>query len=154
MRVGRPPLGPEHVEKLEGSQVEKERLRVMLESLSGSLRVQDACRELGLGRSRFHELRTKALQGALDGLAPGVPGRPRKQRDVRTPRELELEREVGALRDQLVAERARSELALVMSHVVHEPTRPAEKGAERLTRNRARKRARAARRATRRASRR
>jgi hypothetical protein len=144
MRVGRPPMGAEQVENLEGSANEKARLRVMLETFSGELSVTDACRELGMRRSRFHELRVKALQGALEGLAPGIPGRPRKDRGLHRARELELERQVAELELALVTERTRAEIAMVMPHLLREPERATQKGAREMTRSRAKRRSRRA----------
>ncbi len=40
---GRYPSGPEFVDKLDGSPEAKERLKVLLETIAGQLRVGDAC---------------------------------------------------------------------------------------------------------------
>ena len=130
MRVGRPPMKSGLVEGLEGSKREKARLRAMLETLSGNATLEAACEELDLSRSQFCELRTRALQAALDGLIPGVPGRKPKVREVEA-RELErLERDVAYLREELEIARVRTELALVMPRVLREP-RPAGKSSAR-----------------------
>ena len=54
---GRRPAGPEIVEQLPGSAKARLRLRVVLETLAGDLRVQQACQQLGIGPVRFHTLR-------------------------------------------------------------------------------------------------
>ena len=61
---GRRPAGPEYVEQLHGSDQARQRLRVVLETLAGRLRVQDACARLGIGEVRFHELRKTVLDGS------------------------------------------------------------------------------------------
>jgi hypothetical protein len=117
MTMGRPPVGPESVRELDGARGEKQRLEVILETFTGRLTIGKACAELNLGRSRFHELRVKALQGALDALAPGVPGRPPKEAST-TPREAELERELKRARQALDGARVRAEVALVMPELL------------------------------------
>ena len=73
---GRRPQGTEYVNKLEGSVEDKERLKVILDTMSGQLRRLQACAELNIGETRFWQLRDPALQGALDALAAlQVPAR-------------------------------------------------------------------------------
>jgi hypothetical protein len=108
----------------------------MLESLAGEITVEDACARLGLERSRFFELRGIALQAALDGLAPRPLGRPRKLRDER-PREERLEERIFELENELVAERVRSEIALVMPRVFTKAGGAPPRGANQFARNRA-----------------
>jgi hypothetical protein len=73
---GRKPSGPEYVDRLAGSEQAKERLKVVLATLAGSCRVQEACRQLGLSEPRFHQLRTQILAAALERLEPRPIGRP------------------------------------------------------------------------------
>ena len=61
---GRRPSGPQYVQQLTGSDQAKKRLRVVLETLSGTCRVQEACRQLNISEPRFHQLRTEALAAA------------------------------------------------------------------------------------------
>lgn len=121
---------------------------MILESLAGALTVEDACARLGLARSRFYELREKALQAALDGLAPGIPGRPRKVREHDARRVVELSRRVSELEIDLAAERVRSEMALVMPHVLREAGAQQQRGDAWLALTRATRSARGQRRAT------
>lgn len=97
--------------------------------------VEEACERLDLARSHFHELRGIALQAAVDGLEPGIPGRPRKVREV-SERERFLGRRVRELEAELTAERVRSQMALVMPGML----RPLPKGDARLTPHRAKAR--------------
>ena len=121
MRVGRPPLGPALVDGLDGGEVERERLKAMLATLAGSMTIEEACRSVGLGRSRFLELRERALGGALLALEPGVPGRPRKRREVDPDEHAALEQTVEWLREEVEISRLRTEIALVMPEVLVEP---------------------------------
>ena len=62
-RRGRPGLGAGHVEAVESSEETKQRLRVILQTLSGELSVLDACEVLGVSEPHFHRLRERALTG-------------------------------------------------------------------------------------------
>jgi len=112
--AGRPPKKLDHVEGLQGTEEEKRRLRVALETLTGDLTVREACRQLGVSEARFHELRREALQGALDRLAPGQAGRPRRLEPASERRIRELETLVRELEMDLRTEEVRAEIALVM----------------------------------------
>lgn len=121
MRVGRPPMKSALVEGLEGEAREKARLRAMLETLSGERTLEEACEALDLSRSRFCELRERALQAALDGLIPGVPGRKPKVREVEASEVDKLEREVEYLREELKIAWVRTELAMTMPKSLRAP---------------------------------
>jgi hypothetical protein len=115
---GRRPAGPEYVDHLGGSDTAKERLKVILQTLAGSCRVQEACVRLGISEPRFHQLRSQMLAAALDGLEPQTPGR--KPRTL-TP----AEEQVRVLQQQLTQQeldlrlaRAREEVALILPRVV------------------------------------
>src|SRR5262252_9263954 len=62
---GRLPSGPAFVDRLDGSPVAKERLKVLLETLAGTCRIGDACARLGIQESRFEQVRIGVLQAAL-----------------------------------------------------------------------------------------
>ena len=113
---GRYPSGPEYVECLQGPSELKQRLRVVLETIAGRCRVQEACARLDVGPARFHQLRHDFLQDALNGQLPRPLGRPpRAEADVRI---VELEREVAALRVELHAARVGEEIALALPQLV------------------------------------
>src|SRR5262245_59115412 len=114
--MARPPIGVDHVEKLEGPEELKARLRVLLQTVTGELTTMEACARLGVGAARLHEMRREALEGALAALAPGRPGRPRKE-EPRPSREAELESEVKELKLALDAALTRTELAVAMPHL-------------------------------------
>src|SRR5262249_55643733 len=121
----------------------RRRLTLVLETLAGRRGVAAACALLGVGESRFHALRARALRAALRGLEPrpaGPPGAPagggppageagrggRAPRPGRggAPRQAELEAEVRALRLDRRAARVREELALALPHLLRRPGRP------------------------------
>jgi Helix-turn-helix domain len=109
---GRLPAGPEYVEKLQGSADAKLRLELILRTLAGTCRVQEACEQMGVSEARFHQLRQEALQAALDGLSPRPPGRPAAV--PADPRVAELQQETESLRLELLAAQTREEIALVL----------------------------------------
>jgi len=136
MGAGRPPEGPKHVDKLDGDEEAKRRLRIVLETLSGERSVEEACADLGVSASRFHEMRREALQAALDGLAPGASGRPKRPAEVDPGRQAALEHENKELRLELQGSLVRTEIALLMPHVLTKKARAEIKKKARLARRR------------------
>jgi transposase-like protein len=107
------------VDRLDGDEESKRRLRIVLATLLGELTVTEACERLGVSESRFHEMRRQALEGALESLRPGVPGRPKGVDEDPVSERLEgLERENRELRIELQAAYVRTELALGMPQVL------------------------------------
>jgi hypothetical protein len=115
---GRPPEGPGLVERLDGPEDDRRRLRVILETISGQRTIASACEELGIKPARFHVLRTQALQAALDGIAPGSAGRPPKPDETPDPKVTELEAKVRDLDLELRASEVREQIALTMPHIL------------------------------------
>jgi transposase-like protein len=116
--VARPPRGSRQVGRLEGEAQAKERLRIVLETIAGQRSVVEACRRLGVGKTRFHALRQQALQAALDGLEPGMSGRPRARDGQEPARVRELQDQVEGLKLDLQAALVRTELALTLPNVL------------------------------------
>jgi hypothetical protein len=117
---GRRPAGPEYVEQLQGSQVARQRLRVILETLAGQCRVTEACQQLGISEPRFHQLRAEVLQAALDSLEPRPAGRRPAATEPPTAQQAEaLQARLVALEAELQAARLREEIALILPNVVH-----------------------------------
>ena len=116
---GRRPAGPEYVDHLSGSQAAKERLRIILETMTGKLRLSEACELLDVGPQRFHQLREEAMTGALANLEPGAPGRP--PRPPQDEKLQALEAQLAAHDLELRTARAREEIALTLPRVVPEP---------------------------------
>jgi hypothetical protein len=111
---GRKPIGPELVQRLQGAAADKERLEVILQTIAGTLRVQEACRRLGISKQRLGVLRQQALQAALGALAPGVPGRPRPVPSAAQEQRDALAEDNERLRRELAASQLREELALLL----------------------------------------
>ncbi len=111
--MSRPPEGVGHVDRLDGPEDLKWRLRVLLDTLAGRVSVAQACEELGVSESRLHELRRQALVGALGALMPKPAGRP-STAETTTTREKDLEARIEELEVDLQAALVRTELALAM----------------------------------------
>lgn len=118
--MGRRPLGIDLVERMVGPPQAKERLMAVLESLNGEGPIEELAQICGVGRTRFYELRERALCGALVALLENRPGPKARVRDVREQEIAELQAEVGELRMQLEAARVRTEIALTMPHLLQE----------------------------------
>jgi hypothetical protein len=118
MPSGRPPEGVKHVDRLAGPELGKERLRVMLATLTGELSLAEACARLELSETRFLQLRRRALAAAVAALERGPSGRPAQEPAPEAERVAELEQEVKELKHRLVLEEVRTEMALVMPHLV------------------------------------
>jgi hypothetical protein len=116
--MGRRPLGLDFVEQMQGPPQAKERLMAVLESLTGELTVDQVCSAVGIGRTRFYQLRERAMYGALEALFAGTPGPKARRADEREERIHELEAKVSRLQIQLQASRVRTEIALVMPHIL------------------------------------
>ncbi len=117
MGAGRPPDGLQHVLRLKGSREPKKRLRWIFAAMMNECTVQEACKALGIRPARFHQLRSKALKGALCGLSPGERGRPRKHKadEELTSKVQSLERMVNQLQLKLYASELRADLQLLDS---------------------------------------
>ena len=129
---GRRPAGPEYVDKLEGSDQSKKRLRVILETVAGHCTVQEACAQLEVGEVRFNQLRQEALQSALATMEPKPAGRPRTTTHEEE-RIQELEQSLADKDSELHEAQVREEIALAL------PRRPLMVPPEKKTRRRARR---------------
>jgi len=76
MQAGRPPLGAELVDRMQGSPQAKKRVQIILQTLAGEMTIPQACEELDIGESRFHDLRKELLQVMVDGAESKPRGRP------------------------------------------------------------------------------
>jgi len=118
---GRLPSGPEYVEQLQGSASAKERVKVVLETMAGTCRVQEACQRLGISEPRFEQLRLQILQAALERLEPRPAGRPARTTTPAEERIDALEAQIAELQMQLRVSQARTEIALALPNVVQKP---------------------------------
>lgn len=122
-RVGRKPLTTGHVDHLCGSTHAKDRMRIFLETLRGTLTIPEACQLLDLKEAQFHHARHVWMQESLELLEPRRAGRPPKQvdPDELTRRCAELETEMEQLRAQAKAAQVREEISRILSDPAGEP---------------------------------
>jgi transposase-like protein len=105
---GRHAVGPEIAEQVADSPIEGQRLRLILESITGHKRVQDVCAEMGVCSQMFERLRDRSMRAAARSLRLKKAGRPRQ--DV-SAADAELQRENAELRAKNQALQVRVELA-------------------------------------------
>ncbi len=117
-RRGRPGRGVEHVERVESSEETKQRLKLILQTLSGELTVSAACETLGVSEPHFHRLRERALTGAAEALEPRPAGRPAILRDASDARVSELEEKLEEMKLELHASQVREQIAVLMPHLL------------------------------------
>jgi hypothetical protein len=111
---GRRPVGPELAERLEGSAEARRRMRVILETIAGTCRVQEACAELGICEQRFETLRATAIRAGIAALEAKPIGRPPKVLTEAQAENARLRERVAELEAQLQVASARAELAGVL----------------------------------------
>jgi uncharacterized small protein (DUF1192 family) len=125
MRRGRKPLGIDQVDRVPGSPLAKERLRVILANIAGELSIEDACGALGIEPSRLFDLKRRCLEDWVESLEPKTPGRKPDARSAEQVRIDELETRIARLELELKAARLEAELARVVPS--RQGTRPPKK---------------------------
>ena len=136
MARGRPASGPKLVNNLDGSEVAKERLRVILETVSGECTVTEACAKLDIGKSTFNDLRSRVLQTALADLEAKPRGRPKREEPVSEKELAALKAERQDLLDELELSYLREEVMLAFPELVQPETDEGRKKKAELLRNR------------------
>jgi len=139
-RRGRKPQGAQLVDRLEGSEHAKLRLKVILETLTGRQTIPEACHELGIQESMFHKMRGQVLQSALGRLEPRPLGRPPHLPSAEAQRIAELEDELTRQRTELKAAQIRQELAEKLPRLGRQTDVPPAAGPGKKTAYRARAR--------------
>jgi hypothetical protein len=109
------------VDKLGTTEETKARLKAILETLAGTKTVEEACAQLDVSESRFHELRAEALAGAATVLEPAPRGRPRKVEDPAQGEVEALKRRVKELEQDLIFAKTRAVLATAFPHLIKDP---------------------------------
>ena len=145
MSRGRPPAGPQLVERLEGEETAKRRLEAILETIAGRCTIADASARLDLRPARFFRMRNEAMQAALERLEPRPCGRKRKQVSPEAARIEELERELAQAQRALALAELRAQTALLLPRSRPAPSGPdacATSGLKKTTRRRSPKPAR------------
>ena len=116
---GRWPWGLEYIDQLDGSTQTKERLKAILDTLVGERRLLEACAQLDIGETRFHQLREAALQAALAAIEPRPAGRPCRTAVCDVQQMQALQQRVQELELALWEAQVREEIALVLPQVRH-----------------------------------
>jgi hypothetical protein len=111
---GRWPQGLEYIDKLDGSVQTKQRFKVILQTVMGPTRMNEACAELAIGETRFHQLRQRALQAALTAMEPRPGGRPSRSTTAEGEVVRALQERVAELEEALLQAQVREEIALVL----------------------------------------
>ena len=132
MARGRPLVGVDLAERLDGPRLQRRQLRVLLGTIAGTVTIAQACAELGIGRSRLHQLRWRVLEGSLAALAPQPRGRPPSPRPSEEMQQLRARVEELELALQTMA--LRSEIALTMPHLLDRAARKKKGGGRRRPR--------------------
>jgi hypothetical protein len=133
---GRLPSGPEYIDKLEGEVEEKERLKTILATMYGEKRLLEACADLGLGETRFHQLRETALQGALAAIVRRPAGRPSLASLSESEQIRMQQQRIEELELALEEAQVREEIALVLPQVRLDDHRRAVAGGKKMRRRR------------------
>jgi len=136
MARGRPASGPKLVNNLDGSDIAKERLRVIMETVSGECTIAEACTKLGIGKSTFNDLRSRVLQTALADLEAKPRGRPKRQETVAEKDLTALKEERQDLLEELELSYLREEVLLAFPELVQPETDEGRKKKAELLRNR------------------
>src|SRR5262249_45823847 len=108
---GRRPVGPELAEQLDGSAEARRRMRVVLATIAGTCRVQEACEELGICEQRFEAIRATAIRAGIAALEARPMGRPPKVLS-------EAQAEVARLRERVAELEAQLHVASVCAELV------------------------------------
>jgi hypothetical protein len=137
------------VTQVSGSAPAKERAEVILQTLAGTCRMEEACRRLGVGKTRFHQLRQELLQAAVASQEPRPIGRPpRADLPVPAAEVAVLEQRVVELEVAARTAQLHEEIALILPRVGRAKEETAAVGSEKKTRPRPRRRRRPSRRST------
>jgi hypothetical protein len=113
---GRYPSGPEYVDSVPGSAEAKERAKIILRTLLGELRVQQACTALRICPQRFQQLRAEMLPAAVARLETRPGGRPRRPAEAATT--AALREQLAQMQQELRLAQVREEIALALPQVV------------------------------------
>lgn len=113
---GRRPAGPELAERLEGSAVACQRMRVILETIAGTRRVRQACAELGVCEQRFETLRATAVRAGIRALEARPVGRPPRVIPAAQAEITRLRERIAQLEAQAHLAEVRAELAGILGH--------------------------------------
>jgi hypothetical protein len=103
---------------MEGDEEAKKRLKVILETLSGSKTIDEAAAELGIKAAMFHRLRYEWLEESMKLLLPKPLGRPRRRVAVESAELERARKEIESIRDELKKAHVREELSVALPPVM------------------------------------
>ena len=122
---GRRPVGPELAQRVAGSDEARRRAKVVLQTMTGELRVTEACALLGISEQRFEAIRAEAVTGAVASLEPKPVGRPpRPAASANAAEVARLQERVAELEAELKAAAVRLELAQALPRVGRDAGKP------------------------------
>jgi transposase-like protein len=120
MGRGRRILGPGLIDGLEGSSMAKEKLRLIMETITGETGIAEACVELGIKEAMFHRMRREMLAGAVGLLEPAPTGRPPHVETEDEKKIKKLQAEIQELKLTVQGLRVKEQIALAMPHLLVE----------------------------------
>ncbi len=92
-------------------------MRVVLATIAGTCRVQEACEQLGICEQRFEVIRAQAIQAGIAALEARPMGRPPKVLAEAQAEIARLQERVAELEAQLAAVSVRAELAIALGRL-------------------------------------
>lgn len=134
--AGRKPVGPALADRVSGSEQARQRLKVLLETITGEKSMDGACQALSIQKTQLFKLRTRMLEAAAAALEPGPVGRPPQTVDPQAARIAELAAHIEQLEVELEASRLRIELAQALPKRTDEPSSGRKKNQRRQRRAR------------------
>lgn len=117
MAPGRPTKGSDIVTRFDASDEAKEKVQLVLDTLSGKTSLQDAAARLGVSESRFHQIREEILLGMLNAAEPKPVGRPPKPQP-QDDEAARLKNQLAEAKLELHVSRLRELLAIAYPHLV------------------------------------
>ena len=116
--MGRKTTGPAIAQSLTASELAKKRLEMILATLSGTIRVSEACEELSINEAMLYKMRNRYLEESVALLEPRKTGRKPKEPTVEEATIASQKKEISSLKLALEAQRIQTEIALVAPHLL------------------------------------
>lgn len=127
MPLGGKPKGPALVDGIDAPAQAKRKLKVILETITGTKPIAEACGELGIAEAMFHKLRTEWLAESVKLLEPKPLGRPPKEKAVEVDEVQRLKEENARLTRELMASQLKADIAVTMPHLLRRAQETGEK---------------------------